>query len=113
MTIPGADQAVVDAIKLRDYLLSTEHPVGRFKAAFFARLGYSRQNWRALQAKLERLAMADDAMPGALSEYGQKFEVRATLEGPSGRQATIVVVWIVLSGEGFPRLVTAFPGDSR
>jgi hypothetical protein len=40
--IPNADRAVVDPAKLRDYLLSTTHTVGRFKAAFFCgQLGYS------------------------------------------------------------------------
>ena len=32
------------------------------------------------------------------------------MQGPSGRIAQIVVVWIILSGEDFPRFVTAYPG---
>lgn len=39
MNLPAADRALIQPEKLHDYLLSTEHPVGRFKAAFFARLG--------------------------------------------------------------------------
>jgi hypothetical protein len=35
MKLPGADHAIVDGAKARDYLLSPEHPVGRFKAVFF------------------------------------------------------------------------------
>jgi hypothetical protein len=35
MNLPAADRALIQPEKLRDYLLSTEHPVGRFKAAFF------------------------------------------------------------------------------
>ena len=42
MLLPGADRAIVDAAKVRDYLLSPEHPVGRFKAVFFGALGYTR-----------------------------------------------------------------------
>jgi Domain of unknown function (DUF6883) len=34
------------ARKLRDYLLSRLHPVGRFKAPFFASLGYGADNWQ-------------------------------------------------------------------
>ncbi|HKH48502.1 MAG TPA: adhesin, partial [Thermoanaerobaculia bacterium] len=45
MKLPGADRAIVDEAKVRDYLLSSEHPVGRFKAAFFANVGYTRQDW--------------------------------------------------------------------
>lgn len=112
MRMPGADKAFVDPTKVRDYLLSLEHPVGRFKAAFFARVGYSRDRWQTLQAEFQRLALSDDATTGAPSEFGRKFEVRATIEGPSGRRAVVVVVWIILKGEQVPRFVTAFPGES-
>ena len=40
MKLPFAERAVVDPDKLRDYLLSSTHPVGRFKAVFFALLGW-------------------------------------------------------------------------
>jgi hypothetical protein len=40
VNIPNAERAIVEAAKVRDYLLSSTHPVGRFKAPFFARLGY-------------------------------------------------------------------------
>jgi len=113
MRIPGSDNAFVDPAKVRDYLLSLEHPVGRFKAAFFGRLGYTRAGWQVLHAELQRLALSDDVSPGAASDFGQKFEVRATIEGPSGRRAAVVVVWIILNGEQVPRFVTAFPGESK
>jgi len=32
--LPNADEAVIEPAKLRDYLLSTTHPLGRFKARF-------------------------------------------------------------------------------
>ena len=113
MKIPGADRAIVDPAKVRDYLLSPEHAVGRFKAVFFASLGYSRENWQVLSGELLLSARSADAVIGSPSPFGQKFEVRATLEGPSGRRAAVVVVWIVLKGEQVPRFVMAFPGGSR
>lgn len=103
----------MDPAKVRDYLLSVEHPLGRFKAAFFASLGYTREKWPALQADLLRLALSDDATLGAPSEFGKKFEVRASIKGPSGQRAAVVVVWITLKGEQVPRFVTAFPGESK
>jgi hypothetical protein len=30
MLLPNTDDAVIDPAKLRDYLLSTQHPLGRF-----------------------------------------------------------------------------------
>jgi hypothetical protein len=40
MRIPGAERAVLDDAKVRDYLLSAEHRVGSAKARFFAQLGH-------------------------------------------------------------------------
>jgi len=38
--VPNHDRAVIDERKVRDYLLSPVHPIGRHKARFFYRLGY-------------------------------------------------------------------------
>jgi hypothetical protein len=110
MTLPRAEQAITDAAKVRDYLLSPEHPVGRFKAVFFGALGYTRDQWQQLQQDLLELSRSGTAVVGQPSPFGQKYEVRGTLEGPSGRLAKVVTVWIVLLGEDFPRFVTAYPG---
>ena len=93
MRLPGADRAVVSASKTRDYLLSGSHPVGRFKAAFFAALGYSAAGWEALAADLRRHAMDNEASATEANEYGQKYEVRGSLKGPRGRAALLVAVW--------------------
>lgn len=110
MRLPGLDRAVVSGSKIRDYLLSDSHPVGRFKAAFFAALGYSAGRWEDLAADLQRHALDNQASATEANQYGQKYEVRGTITGPTGRGAILVVVWIVLRGEDFPRFVTAFPG---
>ena len=100
-------------MKVRDYLLSPEHPVGRAKARFFGALGFIRAAWPALQRVLLDLAIRGEATLGQSSPHGQKYEVRGIIVGPSGREAQIVTVWIVLTDEDFPRLVTAYPGDAR
>jgi hypothetical protein len=109
MKLPAADRALIDAAKVRDYLLSPSHPVGRFKAAFFAAVGFRQGDWQVLLAALARLAVEGDAVQTEATPFGQKYEVRGTLTGPSGRTATIVSVWIVLTGEASARFVTAFP----
>lgn len=38
MKLPGGEHVVIEPRKLRDYVLSTEHSVGRFKAAYFIKL---------------------------------------------------------------------------
>ena len=103
MQIPNAQRAVIDPVKLRGYLLSHSHPVGRFKAVFFQALGYSSENWRELEAHLRSQHLS----------YGQKYSIRAPLVGPSGRSANVVSVWIVRTGEERPRFVTAYPEVGR
>jgi hypothetical protein len=39
-TVPGCDQAVIDAAKITAYLLCDTHPLGRAKAQFFMRFGF-------------------------------------------------------------------------
>lgn len=113
MRLPAANLALVDPAKIRDYLLSPEHLVGRYKASFFNALGYSREDWRRLEEAFRYLISSEDAVPGNASEFGEKYEVRGTLEGPAGRRAEVVTVWIILTGETIPRFVTAVPGVKR
>jgi hypothetical protein len=111
MKLPGADRALIQPEKLRDYLLSTEHPIGRFKAAFFARMGYSRQDWQRLQLDIWQIAQSGAALERQGSTFGRRYEVNGILRGTSGREASVTTVWIVRNDEDFPRLVTVYPGD--
>lgn len=81
MRLPNADRAVVEDAKVRDYLLSSSHPVGRFKSVFFIALGFSSEQWLLLRDTLLDLARAGDAVPGQPSPFGLKFEIRAILTG--------------------------------
>ena len=113
MKLPGAERAVVDRSKVADYLVSESHPVGRFKSAFFRTLGYSAAEWEVLAADLQFHAAENEALATVANPYGQKYEVRGSLSGPTGRIVALVAVWIVLHGEDFPRFVTAFPGPRQ
>ena len=110
--LPGAEQAVIDPKKIHGYLLSPEHPVGRYKARFFRSLGYSAENWQRLEADLRKLAATQDATAGQASTYGQKYEVRGILAG-TDKTAAVTTVWIVRSGERTPRFITAYPGGDE
>ncbi len=113
MRIPNADRAVIDPAKLHGYLLSRSHPIGRFKAAFFLALGYSLEDWRQLEADLRSQHLSQDATREKQTPYGQKYAIRATLVGPLGDSADVVSVWVVRTGEEFPRFVTAYPEEGR
>lgn len=109
MRLPNSDYASIPAEKLRDYLLSPFHPIGRFKARFFNALGYYSDEWPLLEQDIRTL-LGGDAAKTERTSYGQKYEVYGTITGPSDRTAQIVTVWIVLHGERIPRFVTAYPG---
>ena len=110
MRLPGGERAIIDPEKLQDYVLSRVHPVGRFKAAFFASLGYETDNWQDLDRALRAAADQAEAEPEVRTPYGQKYRIRSILEGPAGRSAEVVSVWIILHDETAPRLVTVMPG---
>jgi hypothetical protein len=109
LQVPNADRAVIEPAKLRDYLRSSTHPVGRFKAAFFLTLGYSADAWARLEVDLRSQHLPRDAVAAAPTPYGQKYVIRATLVGPAGRSTRVRSVWVVRVGEDYARFVTAYP----
>ena len=110
MKLPNADRAVMEPEKLQHYLLSPMHSVGRFKAPFFAALGYTQEGWRKLEADIRDQHLTQEARLAGPSRYGQKYEIRALLTGPGGRSARVTSIWIVRVGDDVPRFVTAYPG---
>ena len=111
MLLPNADEAVIDSAKLRDYLLSTTHPLGRFKARFFGALGFSADRWLELESAIRTQHLTQEAESLPAMRSGQKFMIRAILTGPNGQSAALVTVWFIRTGETAPRFVTAYPGD--
>ncbi|MBW1897346.1 MAG: hypothetical protein JRI47_09860, partial [Deltaproteobacteria bacterium] len=95
--LPNADQVIVEPAKIRAYLLSSSHPVGRFKANFFRALGYTDSNWQRFERDVRLIARSGEATRGRDNGYGQTYVVSGTLEGPSGMQAPVATVWIVLA----------------
>jgi hypothetical protein len=109
--LPNADRAEIQPAKIRDYLLSSTHPIGRFKARSFRALGFSPDRWEELEAALRAQHLTQKADPGASAVAGQKFTIRAILNGPAGESAMVVSVWFIAVGETVPRFVTAYPGE--
>ena len=106
----NANLAYLEPNKVRDYLLSPNHTVGRFKSVVFTALGYTQENWPLLRDDLLMLARTRGAVIGQNSVYGQKYEVSGRLIGPNGRSAQFMTVWLVRPEEPAPKFVTAFPG---
>ena len=113
MQLPNADQAEIEPRKLHSYLLSATHPVGRFKARFFAALGYEAGRWQEFETDLRTQHLTRDAELAESMPEGQLFTIRAILNGPNGQSAVVLSVWFVRTVGGVPRFVTAYPGASK
>jgi hypothetical protein len=107
--LPNASVAIVEPSKVRDYLLSSTHPVGRFKSVVFFALGYTQQNWTRLRDDLLSHAATGEALPGEPGPYGRKYAVSGTLTGPNGRTSRLRAIWLLETEASAPRLVTAYP----
>ena len=101
----------IDPAKIREYLLSSSHPVGRFKALFFFRLGYVAEEWEGLDRDLRSLLETGTRLPPIDGHHGLKHVVRGRIVGPNGMVADLTTVWITRHGENTLRFVTAYPGE--
>ena len=100
-----------DRSKIEDYLLSPFHSVGRFKSVVFNALGYSRDEWRQLDADLRAHLEANEIIETQRNAFGLKYVVGGNLFAPSGAVVDLITVWIILDGATVPRFVTAYPGE--
>ena len=108
MRIPNAQHAVIELGKLINYSLNKSHDRGGHKALAFEReLGITAPLAPVLKELLFDAVQRNDAVLGALDEYGQRYVVDFTLAGIRG-DVTIRSAWIVETSEGFPRLVTCY-----
>ena len=110
MSLPNPQQALISQQKITQYLLSSTHPVGRFKAAFFQALGYRLEHWERLEADI-RKSLLHPAISVGRSAYGEKYTITSIWNCPNQKSTQVVTVWIILNGEDFPRFITAYPGD--
>ena len=106
MKLPNGDRAVVDLAKLRVYCLNEQHLRGRHKARVFSSaLGITTEDAEILRQTLLDAAIEKDAILGEQDDYGQRYVLDFRMTGPRG-SATVRSLWIVLTCEKVPRLVT-------
>ena len=102
--------AVIPLEKISNYLLSRDHPVGRFKAQFFEHLGYTRLRGDQLGHDL-RQHLADGVVEiSGATQFSRKYRVLGPIRRPNEHSAQRSSVWIRLTRESVARFVTAYPG---
>ena len=107
--LPGAQFAIIEERKIADYLLSSSHPAGRAKAAFFRRHGFTAAAWMTLRDALLDHARSAPVISAADTPFGRKYILEGALAAPDGRMPRIRTVWFIEIGETAPRFVTAYP----
>jgi hypothetical protein len=94
--------------KLKDYLLSQTHPVGKTKAKVFHALGFNEGNVEVLEQSLLMIA-CQDVKSVVSSIYGKKYVIESPLHGLNERTIQIQTIWIIETDQNNPRFVTAYP----
>lgn len=107
----NAEHARIDPRKLRDYALSLSHETGRYKAAYFAQMGYDAEAWPILEQDIRQQHLTAKAERGAASPFGIKYTITAPLEGPNGETRWVTTVWIFRPGSDVADLVTIEPAQ--
>ena len=108
--LPNYERAIINSSKLRDYILSPTHPIGRFKAKLFQKAGYAQDSWKTLEKDIRTQHLSKNVEEAGPSSFGQKYKITAPLKGPNSVTIVVTSVWIVLNAEDVPRLVTLIPG---
>lgn len=111
MKLPNAEHAIVDEAKVRDYLLSSEHPIGRFKARVFRAAGYTADAWPRLRSDSLAAARTLEVTRSSDRRFGERFVGRGSLSAPSGRPLPVLMVWLIPLDSDAPRLITVYPTD--
>ncbi|HTJ29975.1 MAG TPA: hypothetical protein VL346_05725 [Acidobacteriaceae bacterium] len=109
MKLPNGEDAVVEISKLRDYVLSLIHPLGRHKArVFLSALDMSAADAEELRLALKVAAKSENAIAGAFDVYGARYIIDFVMHRANGREALVRSSWIVRRNEAFPRFVTCY-----
>lgn len=109
MKLPNREKAYIPSSKLKAYLLSETHVVGRGKAKFFRMFGFDETNTDSLEQGLIAIAQNEDVKTETVSAHGAKYVIGGSLQTPSGRAIRLTTVWIIDKGQDRPRFVTAVP----
>jgi hypothetical protein len=106
--LPNYEEAVLDIRKIEDYCLDLTHPRGRHKARVFRdALGISRADSDWLRDILLDAAQSSEAAELAKDEFGSRWRIDVPVTRHE-KSVLIRTIWIIRSGEDFPRFVTCW-----
>ncbi len=109
MKLPNREQAYIQPPKIKGYLLSESHAVGKSKAKLLRAVGFNETNWERLERGLLEIAFSEEVKLVERSPHGTKYKIEGSLAAPNGSFVELRTVWIIDSGQERPRFVTAHP----
>lgn len=111
MTLPNAERAIVPREKLVGYLLSKDHPIGRYKAQVLAGCGYNIATVDTFASGLMEIAREGELTNSIETQFGWKYTVDGMLPCSGKDPLRLRTVWIVEKAADARRLVTAYPAS--
>ena len=95
--------------KLTGYALNMEHPKGKEKAkAFRDALGYTKDNYADLKAKILESFNENELVYKKESAYGKLYEQIMKITRPNGKTANVLTAWIKEDDKSEPRLTSVY-----
>ncbi len=73
MKLPNGENALIPIRKVKHYLLSDAHTIGRAKARFFQSVGYQQENPSVLAADLASIARKEQVYDVVQTRHGAKY----------------------------------------
>ncbi|MEL4895978.1 DUF6883 domain-containing protein [Crocosphaera sp. Alani8] len=108
MSLPNGHQADLGD-KIENYCLNPNHQKGKNKATIFqSKLGINLNNADILKKAIKQAAINESVFIRKINEYGTHYNMKFLLKTDAGK-SLILVAWIILINENFPRLTNCYP----
>lgn len=107
--LPNKEKVYISLEKLKDYLLSETHAVGKSKAKLLLSFGFHKANVHLLKEGFIAIAQKGKIKEAVQSAYGVKYIIDGTLATPDGGFIEMRTVWVIDKSQAEPRFVTAYP----
>lgn len=106
--LPNYKNAIIPNEKITGYALNKNHKTGRNKAIAFEKyLGYNINNGDLLVEQIKKLTSENIATLKSSDKYGDRYEIKAIMDGVNGKRAKVKIAYIV-EKEGITRLTSVY-----
>lgn len=98
-----------DTLRLTEYALNAENPVGANKALMFQRhLGFTRDNYDSLLEQISMRSPDSEAILQRTDQHGEHYRVDLEIIGTEGQREVVRTGWVVAPSSDEARLVTLY-----